>query len=94
MWNSESFNKYQVRDTHLTYDPLLQQHHNNTHNDLKTQQEGHKKREAADRNSAKEVYTTRRGREWKQSGTISPESTRGVVRIRLYANDIARNNIR
>jgi hypothetical protein len=39
--------------------------------------------------SAQEVYTTRRGHEWKQFGTITPESTRGEVRrIRLYANNI------
>jgi hypothetical protein len=34
------------------------------------------------------LYTTRRGHEWKQFGTITPESARGEVRIRLYANNI------
>jgi N-acetylglucosamine-6-phosphate deacetylase len=60
---------------------------------ISPQQKGHKKRESVHRSSAQEVCTTRRGHEWKQFGTITPESTRGVVCIRLYANNITRNNI-
>jgi hypothetical protein len=84
----------------ILYNPLLQQHHNNTHQDLKTRvsshhnkNKGHKKRETVPRSSAQEVCTTRRGHEWKQCGTITPESKTILVRIRLYANNITRNNI-